>query len=213
MDLEDKYTKIEKGFLLYRDTCQVSKVNPITDGEQFVKLPPEMTDKNCKYPLVRETVLKKLCAADMWLKTKDKDFQLVVVDAYRPLDIQKRAFADALERANKDIEAAHKQIAVPEVAGHPTGGAVDVVIYDKQKAGLLDFGTGYCNWGAGRKLYYASPEISKQAMKNRKLLRTAMIKQGFLQYTGEWWHFSYGDKEWAFVNNKDAAYYDQKQIF
>ncbi|MDR3125675.1 MAG: hypothetical protein LBU20_01195 [Candidatus Nomurabacteria bacterium] len=24
-----------------------------------------------------------------------------------------------------------------------------------------------------------------------------MMSQGFAPYDGEWWHFSYGDREWA----------------
>jgi D-alanyl-D-alanine dipeptidase len=116
---------------------------------------------------------------------------------------QKRRFEEVFARTN-DIEKAHEQIAVPEVAGHPTGGAVDVMI-----AGL-DFGTGYCEFMAGTKLYYASDEISKAAKLNRLLLRQTMLKKGFVQYMAEWWHFSYGDKEWAFMTGKDEALYNQK---
>ena len=36
-----------------------------------------------------------------------------------------------------------------------------------------------------------------------------MTKLGFYQYPAEWWHFSFGDKEWAAANKKDYALYDQ----
>jgi len=46
-------------------------------------------------------------------------------------------------------------------------------------------------------------------MKNRILLRYLLKKQGFAPYDGEWWHFSYGDREWAFYYKKKNAIYGQ----
>jgi D-alanyl-D-alanine dipeptidase len=54
-----------------------------------------------------------------------------------------------------------------------------------------------------------SPFISKEAWANRQLLRRVMIQAGFAPFDGEWWHFSYGDKEWARYYDKRAAMYDQ----
>jgi D-alanyl-D-alanine dipeptidase len=31
-------------------------------------------------------------------------------------------------------------------------------------------------------------------------------KVDFINYPGEWWHWSYGDKYWAFIKGKDAIY-------
>ena len=36
-----------------------------------------------------------------------------------------------------------------------------------------------------------------------------MMKEACAPYDGEWWHFSYGDKEWAFYYKKEEALYDQ----
>ena len=197
------YNKIEKTFLLYKDSNTIKDVDPVTDREPLVEY---------KAFLVRETIAKKLYKVEKWLKRKNKDFEIVMLDGHRPMEIQKAKFKETYERISPSmpnasemeiLEECHKQIAVPEVSGHPTGGAVDLLIKG------LDFGTGYCDWDAGKKLYYASPEISKTAKRNRKLLRKAMIKQGFLQYMAEWWHFSYGDKEWAFAKKRKKALYSQ----
>jgi hypothetical protein len=48
---------------------------------------------------------------------------------------------------------------------------------------------------------------------NRKMLRDAMMAEGFAPYDGEWWHFCYGDKEWAFYYKKDKALYNQVYSF
>jgi D-alanyl-D-alanine dipeptidase len=54
-----------------------------------------------------------------------------------------------------------------------------------------------------------SPFIDKEAWRNRQLLRRIMTAVGFAPFDGEWWHFSYGDKEWARYYAERAAIYEQ----
>jgi D-alanyl-D-alanine dipeptidase len=54
-----------------------------------------------------------------------------------------------------------------------------------------------------------SPFIGKEAWNNRQLLRYVMLSAGFAPFDGEWWHFSYGDREWAFYYKKPYAIYNQ----
>jgi len=42
-----------------------------------------------------------------------------------------------------------------------------------------------------------SEEITPQARTNRQLLIQVMSAAGFLNYPGEWWHWSFGDSGWA----------------
>jgi D-alanyl-D-alanine dipeptidase len=36
------------------------------------------------------------------------------------------------------------------------------------------------------------------------------MRQGLAPFDGEWWHFSYGDREWAkYYEEEAAAIYDQ----
>ena len=215
MRYEKKYKRIETGFLLYADALKVTEICSESDQEDFVQIPTKFLDGTCNVPFARKTVVEKLVGANRWLQRKNSSYQIIVLDAYRSLEEQEKRFGEVFDRIMPQmtgsteieiLEECHKQIAVPSVAAHPTGGALDVMIRG------LDFGTGYCEWGAGRKLYFASLEISKEARKNRRLLRKTMIRQGFFQYTPEWWHFSYGDKEWAFAKKKKKALYSQKQF-
>ena len=219
MNIEKKYNKIEKTFLKYADASKIVEVCSETDSEPLASLPSEYLDGTCKTPLVRKTVLEKIIKANEWLKRKNANYQLIIVDAYRSPEIQEKRFQEIYDRIAPQmqtkteleiLEECHKQIAVPSVAGHPTGGAVDVLIFDSDTQKFLDFGTGYCDWNAERKLFYDSPEVSKLVRQNRRILRNAMLKQGFLQYMAEWWHFSYGDKEWAFANKKQKALYSNR---
>ncbi len=41
---------------------------------------------------------------------------------------------------------------------------------------------------------------------NRKILINCLERAGFINYPTEWWHWSYGDCYWAFMNNCDALY-------
>lgn len=45
------------------------------------------------------------------------------------------------------------------------------------------------------------------AKKNRKLLLDVMKAQGFVNYPTEWWHFSYGDRYWAYHQQAPCAIY------
>jgi D-alanyl-D-alanine dipeptidase len=141
--------------------------------------------------------------------------RLEVVFGYRHPEVQSAFYEDAgrqiLERepglTGDDLaEAIHRYTAVPEVAGHPTGGAVDVRIVSADGS-ILPMGTEI---GAFDKDSYTfSPFVGPVAWHHRQLLRAAMIRGGFAPFDGEWWHFSYGDREWAKYYNQPAALYDQ----
>jgi D-alanyl-D-alanine dipeptidase len=39
-----------------------------------------------------------------------------------------------------------------------------------------------------------------------------MTSVGFAPFDGEWWHFSYGDREWAYFYKKKNALYGQIKV-
>ena len=150
-------------------------------------------------------------AANMLLNITDPNLELEIVYGYRALSIQtglyekiKAEQADQYEGAEL-MEAVHRMVAVPEVAGHPTGGAVDVQLTQDGKP--IDFGSKI--WEFAPDSYTFSPFISREAWFNRQLLRRVMMGAGFAPFDGEWWHFSYGDREWAKFYNQPAAIYEQ----
>lgn len=160
---------------------------------------------------VRQTVLKKLQSAAKILNARDDTLKLEVVYGYRTLTIQTQIFEKHKKKLSKQYTGeelasrTHKFIAVPEVAGHPAGAAVDIQILRGETA--LDFGTKI--WEFQPDSFTFSPFISKEAWNNRQLLRQTMTEAGFAPFDGEWWHFSYGDKEWAKYYDKPQAIYEQ----
>jgi D-alanyl-D-alanine dipeptidase len=161
---------------------------------------------------VRKTVAEKLATVKKSLKAINTDYELFIFEGYRSLEKQRAGFGKALTRCNGDAEAAHTQSADPTVAGHPTGGAVDVAIRSVKTGELLDFGCGRSDWAAGEKIYTNSPLVTDIARQNRDLLCSVMTQQGFVNYPLEWWHFSYGDREWAAITGNDTAIYSQQQL-
>lgn len=218
---------MNNNFVKYRDLLTVNSFDEETDKEEFVLLPLKdeyvigeykqirnMREYGDQIP-VRKTVYEMLKKAAEKLKQINPNYMLVVAYGYRDMKKQVEYFNQIVEKVKNKFtnkidmyEYVHEKIAVPEVAGHPTGGAVDVEIFDIKANKALDFGTEILDYST-TKCYYYSNKINKEVIENRKLLRRIMLEEGFAPYDGEWWHFSYGDKEWAFYYKKEKALYNQ----
>lgn len=205
--------------ILYRDLLTVAirengeaLIPCVTDNirSEYIQ---GMDDMNKFYSgniLIRKTVFDKLLQAQKILKRKHPSLILHITYGYRNLAVQSKKFQEQLIRIAKIrywddplmlYEEVHKYVAVPSVAGHPTGGAVDVQIQS------LDFGSTIYDFSS--ECNFFSTTISSEQKKNRILLRNIMMTVGFAPFDGEWWHFSYGDREWAYYYGKPFAYYAQ----
>ena len=217
------YQKLEQKFVKYRD---LKKIAAFECGEPLVALAnkdglqveyqPQLSDMK-KFQkgkiFVRKDVRNRLIAAQKYLKRKCSDFVLLVTYGYRLPRIQEKYFRKTIDKLKRryqkkdDLyEAAHQLIAVPEVAGHPSGGAVDVTIFDEKAEKQVDMGTKIYDFET-KDIYTFSPFITRKQEENRLLLRKCMLKAGFVPFDGEWWHFSFGDKEWAYYYKKEFAIY------
>ena len=206
-------------FVKYADLLTVNGVDPETDKEKFVFIPAEgeyvfgkyaedtLMTGECPNLPVRKTVYEKLVNVGKRLKAVDPNYKLWVGYAFREMKIQQATFEEILDEFKDQFddelelyERIHERIAIPTVAGHPTGGDT------------LDFGTALDDLSTDL-IYYDRDDISEEARTNRRILREAMLAEGFAPYDGEWWHFCYGDKEWAFYYKKDKALYNQVYSF
>ncbi|MDB5184212.1 MAG: dipeptidase [Candidatus Saccharibacteria bacterium] len=211
--------QLEDAALRYADLRYVS-VEPC--GEPLVPIAPnerlsvaqigeDMRAVSGEQIYVRQSVAERLGVASLLLAAQNTGLGLQVVYGYRTLSIQQRLFdgfkAELSDRYQGDelLEAVHRLIAVPDVAGHPTGGAVDIQIVRGDEP--LQFGTDI--WEFATESFTFWPFISEVAVANRMLLRAVMLAVGFAPFDGEWWHFSYGDKEWAKYYDQPNAIYEQ----
>lgn len=219
MKRREIYRQLELGMLRYVDLIDVLSRD---NGESLLCLKSEngllinpINDDMAKFTgsniYVRKTVAEKLCRITTKLKDKNGNYSLEIVYGYRALEIQEKLFQKFMNKYRKHLsgiellEVVHRNIAVPEISGHPTGGAVDLQIVENGEP--LDFGTKI--WEFNKDSYTFSPFITKTASKNRKLLRELMLSEGFAPFDGEWWHFSYGDREWVKYYGKAFTIYKQ----
>lgn len=166
--------------------------------------------------MVRDSVFQKLSKIQKQLQKMNKNFSLLLKCGYRSMETQTIMFVQQINILSKTYfenpidlyEQVHKFVAVPNVSGHPTGGAVDIVIINKITKKQINFGSEYLDFN-NPNIEVFSKNISPTAKNNRMLLRNLMIKNNFAPFDGEWWHFSYGDKEWAFYYQKKFAIYTQ----
>jgi len=163
---------------------------------------------------VRDAVAKKLAKAQKNIRRYGK-LRLKIVYGYRHPEIQKKYFKQRRAELkklhpslnNEGLDSlTHNFIAVPTVAGHPTGGAIDVTIVDaKEKE--LDMGTKIADFKNAERIKTFAKGLSNKQRSNRLLLRNILIQEKFAPFYGEWWHFSYGDREWACFYGKKKSLY------
>jgi zinc D-Ala-D-Ala dipeptidase len=203
--------------------CNKEKLVPVESFDQSVRSAyltlDDMKESLGGRILVREEVAKRIARANRQLKEIKPNFVLHVCYGYRSLEIQK-AYYNKMYKFLKEkhptftkadlIEAVHKLIAVPGVAGHPTGGAVDVTLYDVGRECLVDMGGEIADFSDPRIITFAEG-LTDEQRKNREVLRNVLMSENFAPFLGEWWHFSYGDKEWAFFYGKKYALYRQSK--
>lgn len=172
----------------------------------------EIASNSDRFCYARESVSDMLRRAVACLP---KNIDFLVKEIYRPYSRQLCSFEEGLEfyrESNPELneealrELACQYVAPPEVAGHPTGGAVDIVLIQDGKE--LDMGTKFNDEPvAPENLTYTDcPFIAPEQRVNRQMLSQAMESVGFVNYPAEWWHFSYGDPYWGLVIGNAACY-------
>lgn len=144
-------------------------------------------------------------------------YKLHIFGGWRSITVQWTAWLKnlenkKLENPNLPIDAikniARKTSASPEngYGPHQTGGAIDLTVVDTN-GNELDMGTRFSDHSVRSTTKYK--HISDTAKSNRQMLVQAMNAAGFLNYPGEWWHYSYGDRAWATYKRKRCALFDR----
>ncbi len=158
----------------------------------------------------RESVLHRLITANDALPP---GVDLVLAEGHRPLALQRHYWETNVQKVrdtnpNMSEAEAYAETAryvAPDwiVPPHSTGGAVDVVLYRADVE--LEMGcelNEHCD--AMRTAFNIADSQARQA---RALLVETMSRAGLVNYGHEWWHYSYGDRYWAFMTGAEAAIY------
>jgi D-alanyl-D-alanine dipeptidase len=223
--------KIAKNVLYYPIVCDEVKSIPIEEnGEEMVDLliinHPRIklmsdfdkifTNSYEGFSKIRKGVYERL---QKMLDHLPKNIGIAYFEGYRPPKKQKEYFdkryAEIIEVV-KDPEIAFAQTCkeVSPIEGnvptHCTGAAIDITLFINNgvKETLIDMGKFDVIYGDNDQKDTFASNISDEQKTNRLMLYKAAAEAGLASYGYEWWHYSYGDRVWAYINGKDKAIYN-----
>jgi zinc D-Ala-D-Ala dipeptidase len=183
-------------------------------SQPWTRLDTRKADPAGTFAHLRTGVAQRLAQAQASLPD---GLKLLVIEGYRPLALQRRSFDTYLAKlaqarpdwdpARLRVEAS-KFVAAPDVAPHATGGAVDLTLCTADGV-KLDMGTAVdaSPLDSANACFTAATNVSPTARRHRTVLVTALRAAGMVNYPTEWWHWSYGDRYWAFVVGHPSAVY------
>ncbi|SEL67194.1 M15 family metallopeptidase [Nonomuraea pusilla] len=187
---------------------------PLADMRGRLRVDTRMADPAGAYAHLREGLATRLEQAERLLPA---GYHLLLVEGYRPIPTQRGifdAYVAELHEAYPGISpeeahvAASRYVSPVEVAPHTAGAAIDLTLCDPDGV-EYDMGTQVNDnpEESGGACYTAAPGISAEARGHRKILAAALEPAGLVNYPTEWWHWSYGDRYWAFTVSAEHAHY------
>lgn len=192
-------------------TTELLAVRAIDNGEKLLNASDE--GLLCDYRrlqsgvmniLVRESVRGRLHNVQKLLEQHSSGLQLLLVEGYRTREYQESYYLKEFYKQCQGVirldfsdmvESVHQFVALPSVAGHPTGGAIDLTLV--LNGNEVSMGGQIADFSCPELLPTYSPLATAEQSYWRTVLHDAMVSEGFAPFYGEWWHFSYGDREWA----------------
>jgi zinc D-Ala-D-Ala dipeptidase len=121
---------------------------------------------------------------------------LSIFDAYRPWAVTKQLW-DATEPAKRDYVANPKR-----GSRHNRGCAIDLTLCRLSDGAQLPMPSAFDDFSERAHRNYMGGTAEETA--NRATLEKAMVDQGFIGMSNEWWHFDY--KDWAQYPVLDIAF-------
>ncbi|WP_419419662.1 M15 family metallopeptidase [Legionella sp. D16C41] len=181
---------------------------------------PEIPN-NHDYTKLRKTVYQKLIQAQ---KLLPHGLHFCLYEGYRSINLQKQLFAKRFNIVKKEhptwptekiFQETTKLVSpvinldnTQNIPAHSTGGTFDIYLID-DLGKPIEMGIHPKDWlqDDGSLSLTASKKISQKAQKYRTIMSNALTAVGFINYPTEYWHWSYGDRYWAFMAQKPYAIY------
>lgn len=201
--------------------CHEPLIDIKTQNQLQYGPPPESELTASDYTKLRKTVFEKLCQVQASLPHQ---WRIRLYEGFRSISVQQTLFEEEQQRvreryphlSEKQVFQEATRMASPTInadgsqntPAHNTGGAVDIEIITPDGE-LVDMGMAvkdWCHIDPALSLTDCT-SISATAKHHRKILLDLMHAQGFVNYPTEWWHFSYGDRYWAYYQNAPHAIY------
>ena len=194
----------------------------LTRQKTIVYGPSPEIPNNKDYTYLRKTVYEKLVEAQSKLP---KGLHFCLYEGYRSLALQKMIFEKQFSNVKKrhpdwsphELFIETTKLVSPvvnpdqshNIPPHSTGSAIDVYLINDANT-PVDMGIHPKDWmqdADGVLSLSSSEHISKEAKKNRQIMSEALSYVGFVNYPTEYWHWSYGDRYWAYIKRQPHAIY------
>lgn len=227
-DYKIKPIPVEPDPGIYREhEFKDSPLVPVQENEK-IRIEMQYPERGCVHAetrcLLRTEVQEMLQKAAQGLPD---GYRFVIWDAWRPFALQKELFESYSEAIIKDfhLEKLDEKERIRRISmfvanpvndtefppAHTTGGALDLTI-EGPDGRLLKMGTEFDAFSkATRTAFYETPEAegcedAEEIRNNRKILYHIMLEAGFTNLPSEWWHYEYGDMNWAHARGQKAIY-------
>jgi zinc D-Ala-D-Ala dipeptidase len=172
----------------------------------------QIANKSDYFCFVRESLYERIEKASNLISKK---YSYLIKEAYRPILTQENAYNWICNKIrnennqlseNQIIQKASLFVAPVKVAGHPTGGAIDLTLIEDGKEVFM--GTEYNENpnNTNTNTFFHSNNIEDRIMELRQIMAEPLIRNDLLNYEPEWWHWSFGDPYWAYINKKKVKY-------
>ena len=195
----------------------------IKDNTSILIGPSPEIPNNTDYTKMRKTVYEKLVYAQTLFPFS---LQFCLYESYRSIALQKKLFderflkiqaqysdwavSDLFQETTKLISPVIHLDGSSNVPPHSTGAAIDVYLIDRATGQAVDMGIHPADWMGdidGTLSETESAVISQEAKEYRALMSAALLQVGFVNYPTEYWHWSYGDRYWAYHTQNLIAFY------
>jgi D-alanyl-D-alanine dipeptidase len=195
--------------------------------QKVIRLRPAAeTPSNPYYSFMRLSVYKKLLEAQKILSDYNSQVgnqrpkvYLYLYEAYRPLRSQKIIFdsvsknikkqhpewseQDVFDECSKTVCPVTLLNGIATVPPHSTGGAMDIFLVDSKGKNLTSY-----NQKKNTVCRNDAMNPPETILYHRKLLKKILEQVGLVHYESEHWHFSYGDRYWAFIKKEPFSCYE-----
>lgn len=146
-------------------------------------------------------------------------WQLVILDGWRPTTLQQALYHDIYEQICQQypheseeqlILRTQEFVSLPSKdpnrpSPHLTGGSVDVTLCDATGQ-ALDMGSAF-DEPTMRSYTDAYEQTPGPIRERRRLLYQAMTNASFTNLPTEWWHYDFGNQNWAYYSGNAEAIY------
>jgi D-alanyl-D-alanine dipeptidase len=140
--------------------------------------------------LLRPLAMEKLKKAQKWLDQHHPGTVFIIKDCYRPVHVQ-RIMWEVVKGTPQQSYVANPNTRTGSI--HNYGAAVDLSLVRDGKE--VDMGTAYDFFGKlaeprHEEEFLAQGKLTAAQVRDRHILRDAMVEGGYFPISNEWWHYN-----------------------